>query len=224
VGTKYSEGVPADPGYSIHESVFSIAECHHLIAALSADSFPRTRAGARHLMSHPAVRAIASDPRLTRIARATPFRATLFDKTPATNWLIPWHQDTALPLTARFDLAGWGPWSRKGGFDYSHAPAWALARVIALRLHLDDSRANNGPLRVIPGSHTSGVLTDEEIAARVGSTEPVECLITAGGVIAMRPLLIHASSKVLTHAPRRVLHIEYAEALELADGIRLAIT
>jgi hypothetical protein len=39
----------------------------------------------------------------------------------------------------------------------------------------------------------------------------------------MRPLLIHASSKSLSHQPRRVLHIEYADCLDIAPGIRLAI-
>jgi hypothetical protein len=39
----------------------------------------------------------------------------------------------------------------------------------------------------------------------------------------MRPLLIHASSKSLNQQPRRVLHIEYADPLELAPGIKLAV-
>jgi hypothetical protein len=39
----------------------------------------------------------------------------------------------------------------------------------------------------------------------------------------MRPLLIHASSKAETDAPRRVLHIEYAHSLDLKPGIRLAV-
>jgi hypothetical protein len=39
----------------------------------------------------------------------------------------------------------------------------------------------------------------------------------------MRPLLIHASSKARNNEPRRVLHIEYADSLDLAPGIRLAI-
>jgi ectoine hydroxylase-related dioxygenase (phytanoyl-CoA dioxygenase family) len=122
---------------------------------------------------------------------------------------------------ARFDSPEWAPWSRKARVHYAHAPAWALARVIALRLHLDDSCTDNGPLRVIPRSHTQGVLTDEQIAGRIQS--PVECLTPRCGVVAMQPLLIHSSSKLLTDAPRRVLHIEYADALELAEGIRLAV-
>jgi hypothetical protein len=43
----------------------------------------------------------------------------------------------------------------------------------------------------------------------------------------MRPLLIHSSSKVQNAAPRRVLHIEYCDSLDLSfdvnHGIRLAI-
>jgi ectoine hydroxylase-related dioxygenase (phytanoyl-CoA dioxygenase family) len=156
-------------------------------------------------------------------AEAVPFRATLFTKTSATNWLIAWHQDTALPLTARFDSPGWGPWARKERIDYCHAPSWALSRIVALRLHLDASEHRNGPLRVVPRSHRYGVLTDEQVRGHVATNPQAECLAPRGGVLAMRPLLIHASSKVQTAAPRRVLHIEYAASLDLAPGIQLAV-
>ena len=68
-----------------------------------------------------------------------PFRATLFDKSPKSNWLVVWHQDTALTICERIDAAGWGPWSTKAGVLYAHAPAAALERVVALRVCLDDS-------------------------------------------------------------------------------------
>ena len=51
---------------------------------------------------------------------------------------------------------------------------------------------------------------------------PVECLVESGGVLAMRPLLVHASSKSTGDAPRRVLHIEYAASPTLGDGLELA--
>jgi hypothetical protein len=41
--------------------------------------------------------------------------------------------------------------------------------------------------------------------------------------VAMRPLVIHASSKSLVDAPRRVLHIEYAATSMFPDGHKLAI-
>ena len=136
---------------------------------------------------------------------------------------MAWHQDTALPLACRFEAAGWGPWSEKAGVLYAHAPAWALSRIVALRVHLDASARENGPLRVVPGSHEAGVLTDKEVFAYVRDHSQVECLAQRGGVLAMRPLLIHSSSKARASAPRRVLHIEYADSLDLEPGIRLAV-
>jgi ectoine hydroxylase-related dioxygenase (phytanoyl-CoA dioxygenase family) len=156
-----------DPGYSIVPNVLIDAECDGLITALSG--MQRGRAGVRHLMGNSAVAALAADPRVLAIARpllgayAVPFWATLFEKSGKANWLVAWHQDTALPLTSQFDDAGWGPWSEKAGVIYAHAPAWALSRVLALRIHLDPSTNENGPLRVIPGSHAAGVLTDSQV-------------------------------------------------------------
>ena len=50
----------------------------------------------------------------------------------------------------------------------------------------------------------------------------VECAVPRGGVLAMKPLLIHSSLKAITTAPRCVLHIEYADSICLADDICLA--
>jgi len=180
-------------------------------------------------MKLPAVFEIASSSQLLEIAReilggnVIPFRATLFDKSPKANWLVVWHQDTALPLRERRETPGWGPWSVKEGVNYAHAPASALEQVVALRLHLNDSTSENGPLRVLPRTHTLGVLTDDQIRNLAGRVEQVECLVPRGGVLAMRPLIVHASSKSATEAPRRVLHLEYARVHALSDGLELAI-
>jgi ectoine hydroxylase-related dioxygenase (phytanoyl-CoA dioxygenase family) len=218
-----------DSGFAIEEHVFSERECDRLTSALSRAAVPRSRASARHLMSNPDVASIAADSRLVEMAslwlgaNALPFRATLFEKSNQANWLIPWHQDTALPLEAAFDEPGWGPWSEKAKVRYAHAPAWALCRIIALRVHLDASTMENGPLRVIPESHHSGVLADEAALDYLKHHEPVECLVRRGGVLAMRPLLLHSSSKARSEDPRRVLHIEYAESMDLGPRIRLTV-
>ena len=214
-------------GFDIRRAVLQQAEYGALAGLL--DSEQRSRAGVRHLLSVDAVRHIANDPRLLSIAAnvigisAIPFKATLFDKSPAANWLVVWHQDTALPMRERITAPGWGPWSTKGGVLYAHAPAWALEQVVALRVSLDDSTATNGPLRVLPGTHTSGVLTDDEIAGLAKGALAVDCVVPRGGVVAMRPLTIHASSNSTDAAPRRVLHIEYARALDLAGNAVLAL-
>jgi hypothetical protein len=51
----------------------------------------------------------------------------------------------------------------QGGVLHAIAPASALGQVIALRVHLDDSTAENGPLRVLPGTRVHGVLSRQQI-------------------------------------------------------------
>lgn len=92
----------------------------------------------------------------------------------------------------------------KDGVIYAHAPASALRLVVALRVHLDHCTEHNGPLRVLPGTHAEGVLTDDAIEKFAARIAPVDCLVPQGGVLAMRPLLIHASSKSQAEVPRRV--------------------
>lgn len=219
----------SEPGYSIFEQVFERPEMVRTLLALGQAAIRRTKAGARHILSVPVVRSLATDARMIQIAsgfvgpKPLPFRATLFDKSQASNWLVVWHQDTALPLRGRADSPEWGPWSVKAGVLYAHAPASALATMIALRVHLDDSTFTNGPLRVLPRSHSRGVLSDVEIEHLVADVEPVDCVAPAGGVVAMRPLTVHASSKTRDDRPRRVLHIEYARDASLAPGIELAV-
>ena len=216
-------------GFSIIPWVFTATESKNLAKTISDSSLPRGRAGIRHALANPEVAAIASSPQLAEIVsailggKATPFRATFFDKSPTSNWLVAWHQDTALPLRTKHDLPGWGPWSMKDGIAYAHAPTSALTKVVALRVHLDDSTEMNGPLRVLPGTHDRGVLSDDEVHDLCLRMPPVDCLVPRGGVLAMRPLLIHSSSKSRDENSRRVLHIEYAASLLVSPGIELAI-
>jgi Phytanoyl-CoA dioxygenase (PhyH) len=218
----------SDSGCQLAGSVLSATECDSITRLLPAAA-KSARAGTRHLMSNQAVKELANDRRLLGIAQealrgtAVPFRATLFAKSSAANWLIPWHQDTALPLATTFRDSEWASWSEKSGVHYAHAPAWALSRVVALRIHLDASTSENGPLRVVPGSQLAGVLTDEGVHDYVKSHDQTTCFVPRGGILAMRPLLIHASSKAEMDSPRRVLHLEYADALDLKPGIRLAV-
>jgi ectoine hydroxylase-related dioxygenase (phytanoyl-CoA dioxygenase family) len=216
-------------GFTIIPQVLSAAETTGMLEAMDRFMTARSRAGRRHTLSLPAVASMAHDTRLLTIAASVlgtsvfPFRATLFDKSPKANWLVVWHQDTALPLRAKRELPGWGPWSIKEGVIYAHAPADALEQVLALRLHLDDSIEQNGPLRVLPGTHRLGVLNDEDIHQLALERAAIECLVPRGGVLAMRPLLVHSSSKSISQFSRRVLHVEYAACKDLAPGMELAV-
>jgi ectoine hydroxylase-related dioxygenase (phytanoyl-CoA dioxygenase family) len=215
-------------GFAIVD-VFDEREIDSLFNILKRTHVAHSRAGVRHLLADAAVRSFAAEERLTRIASevltadAIPFRATLFDKSQDANWQVTWHQDTALPLREKKETAGWGPWSVKEGIHYAHATTQALQQVIALRIHLDPSTESNGPLKVIPETHRLGVISDEEVSRIASQRSGVECLAKKGSVLAMRPLLIHSSSKSKDKSPRRVLHIEYASNLSIADGLTLAM-
>lgn len=102
-------------GFQIYKDLLSPDECDSLVRDISGSIVDRGRAGARHLMAIPQISQLANDRRLIEIARletgnrAIPFRATLFEKSGKANWLVVWHQDTALPLKNRFEAEGWGP-------------------------------------------------------------------------------------------------------------------
>lgn len=74
----------------------------------------------------------------------------------------------------------------------------------------DAAKADNGPLRVLPGSHQSGRLTAAQIADCRAQIAEVVCPVPLGGALLMRPLLLHASSPALLPARRCVVHLEFA--------------
>jgi ectoine hydroxylase-related dioxygenase (phytanoyl-CoA dioxygenase family) len=219
----------SDAGYAIVDRVLDRREMEALGHAFDAADVCRTKAGVRHALRIPEVRALAGHPALIALAatfiggQPIPFKATLFDKSATSNWLVGWHQDTALPVARRVGDSTWGPWSVKGGVLHAIAPASALSAIIALRVHLDDSTPANGPLRLLPNSHTHGVLAHDQIQKLAEVVPPVVCVASAGGVVAMRPLVVHASSKATDTQLRRVLHIEYAASVQLGPDVRLAV-
>jgi Phytanoyl-CoA dioxygenase (PhyH) len=216
-------------GFAIQHDVLPADWMNEILDQDIRRSPMRSRAGLRHAMLFGSGRYIARCVPVKRLAcevlgpRAFPFRATIFDKSPDANWLVVWHQDTAFPLRQRIEAPGWGPWSTKQGIPYAHAPADVLDQILALRVHLDDSPADNGPLRVLPGTQSLSVLSDDRIHELLNQIAAVDCVVPKGGVTAMRPLLVHASSKSRTEAPRRVLHIEYAASDSIASPLELEI-
>lgn len=136
-------------------------------------------------------------------------RGILFDKTPDANWKVPWHQDLTIAVTAKLQVPGFGPWSKKAGVLHVQPPAFVLENMLAVRIHLDDCGEANGAVRVIPGSHLQGRLTTEHVV-RMSATPGVSCVVAAGGVVLMRPLMLHAPSACQSPRHRRVVHLEFA--------------
>jgi len=211
-------------GFAVIEGVLTTGEVAGLVRLL-----PDEVAGRRHLLGRiPAVRALAGGPPLEHLLAALgcgpvrPVRAVFFDKNPTHNWKVPWHQDLTIAVREQRESAGFGPWSVKDGVPHVQPPVELLARMVTLRVHLDDCDADNGALRVRPGSHRHGRISAEELS-RWEQAGEFTCTVRAGGVVAMRPLLLPASSPARNPRHRRVIHLEFSpdrlpEPLKWFDG------
>jgi hypothetical protein len=200
-----------DDGFAIAPGIVKEAERRLLLDALG----DQLGAGARGALAVPAVWAFARSEAMESLvsehlsARPVPVRAIFFDKSTASNWLVPWHQDLIIAVASKGEAPGFGPWSMKDGIPHVQPPDELLKQMIAVRLHLDDCDASNGALRVIPGSHRCGRLNPDQISTARALCAEVLCEASAGDVLLMRPLLLHASSKSVSDRRRRILHIEY---------------
>jgi ectoine hydroxylase-related dioxygenase (phytanoyl-CoA dioxygenase family) len=219
-------------GFALVENALLQVELAVAIEALDAAGSAKGRAGRRNVTDEiPELRGIACSPRIHAIAQevlgegAFVVRVLLFDKTPGANWAVGWHQDSAIAVREKVEAPGFFGWSVKAGVPHVHPPAEILERMVTLRVHLDDCGEDNGPLRVIPGSHRNGRLSDDVITEQLTTRETI-CPLRAGGVLVMRPLILHASSPALAPKHRRVLHLEFAvdalpHGLEWYERVRL---
>jgi Phytanoyl-CoA dioxygenase (PhyH) len=153
---------------------------------------------------------------------ARPVRVLAFDKTPRNNWNLGWHQDRVIAVKNRVEVAGFENWTIKNGVRHVQPPAEFMAQLFTLRLHLDDCDAENGALKVIPGSHRLGKLLDVQVQKLAETSEWKYCGTKTGEVVAMKTLAIHSSSPSQNPSHHRVLHVDYCEA-ELPEGLEWAL-
>lgn len=141
---------------------------------------------------------------------ARPVRVILFDKTPETNWSVAWHQDRTIAVRERREVEGFGPWSVKDGIVHVEPPIEILDGMVTLRLYLDDCGDDNGPLKVVLGSHQLGVIPAGR-ATGLAEVLPVQvCTAKAGDVWACATPILHASEPASDPGHRRVLQVDYA--------------
>lgn len=202
-------------GFAVVSNVLDETATDALRAALENTAGVR-RGGVRNLLERKEIWMLAASDAVRRLVKpilgadAFAVRGILFDKTPDANWLVPWHQDLTIAVRDRRDVRGFGAWSQKAGVPHVQPPVAVLETMLTIRLHLDDCGVDNGPLRVLPGSHQSGRLTAAQIADCRAQIAEVVCPVPLGGALLMRPLLLHASSPALLPARRRVVHLEFA--------------
>ncbi|MEQ9609114.1 MAG: phytanoyl-CoA dioxygenase family protein [Kiloniellaceae bacterium] len=136
------------------------------------------------LLGQPAVRDLVAEAVGTPEAPgAKVVRGVAFDQQGHASWFVPWHQ---------------------AGRD-----AEAAQRLI-LRWHLDLIGPADGGLRVLPGSHVKGRLSAEAIDRLAAETPSIELAVSAGTVLALRPLVVQGARRRTTRGHRRILQVELA--------------
>jgi hypothetical protein len=142
-------------------------------------------------------------------------RGLYFDKPPERTWTLPWHKDLTIAVRDnRLPSTRFTKPTVKAGVPHVEAPRELLEAMLTLRIHLDDVTEENGPLRVIPGSHWEG----KQVTLSPAHEQSI--LARRGDVLVIRPLVAHSSaaSQPGTLLHRRILHLEFAGWHKLPDG------
>lgn len=201
-------------GFTMLRQVLADDECQRFIKPLQQDAL----VGDRDMLHRHGLEALAMllRERVFRRCGLPPtlvaVQCTLFEKSADRNWLVALHQDRSIPVAGNVDEASLSGWSLKDGVQFVHAPAQVLHELVAVRLHLDPCRAEDGPLNVVPGSHRHGVLSPADALALRETLGCEPCVANRGDVLVMRPALLHASSKSHGTSRRRVLHFLFGPA------------
>ena len=208
-------------GFVLVPNVLSATERDD-VAARTRSSMTE-RVGARSMLRHDWCALLARSLRLNRLPTGLvpsawkAVQCTYFEKSAKHNWLVAVHQDLSIPVAEKVAHPDLRVWSFKEGVHFVQPPVSVLERLVAVRLHLDACAAGDGPLRIVPASHFSGIIPlDAAVAARA---REVVCVAERGSALVMRPLALHASSKSAGSGLRRVLHFLFGPP-ELPFGLR----
>jgi hypothetical protein len=237
VNTNYSKALLTQ-GFAVINDVYSAEELGQIISMIDAadqsgDTFRKTDdlfAVRQFLKEMPGVLPIILNKGLKDllgfIFGESYFvsKSIYFDKPEKSNWFVAWHRDLTISVNTKVLLPGFTNWTRKHNQFAVQPPFFILKENFTIRIHLDDTDKGNGALRVVAGSHVANDLTVGNFS---GKTEVI-CNVKAGGVMIMRPLLMHASNRTVNNKRRRVIHIEFSNAIlpseiEWSEKITIAL-
>lgn len=209
-------------GFQLFKDLYTPTEVLELTSFLEKQDLGKAFGLRRILRRYPQLATLVITPKLTRLIqhirpKAQVIRSIYFDKPPQANWIVNWHQDLTINLKEKKTLPEFKNWRVLPTRVVTQPPVEILEDMFTLRIHLDDCTEQNGALRVIPRSHRKGIVDVRNGLDHRFGREFV-CEVPKGGVLLMRPLLLHSSRRTENLASRRVIHIEFSDYL-LPDGL-----
>lgn len=212
-----------DNGFAVINNIFSEEEIKNISEVIlnidtSKDTFRKSEdlfAIRQFLKEIPEVKDLIFNENLRTIIREIfgenyfVIKSIYFDKPEKSNWYVAYHQDLTISVDKKLQLENFGPWTTKLNQFAVQPPLDILENIFTIRIHLDDTDENNGALKVIPKSHAKGIYRPETIDWTL-ETETM-CSIEKGGIMLMKPLLLHGSNRTTNGKKRRVIHIEFSD-------------
>jgi ectoine hydroxylase-related dioxygenase (phytanoyl-CoA dioxygenase family) len=228
---QFSKTEVLEKGFTVINDIFSDQEIENIAALIqnidsSNDTFRRSQdlfAIRQFLKEIPEVTNFIFNDRIKTIIKEIfgekyfSVKSIYFDKPEKSNWYVAYHQDLTISVDRKIDMPNFGPWTTKQNQFAVQPPLNILENVYTIRIHLDDTDEDNGALKIVPKSHAKGIYRPETIDWKVESEEI--CKVEKGGVMIMKPLLLHGSNRTTNGKKRRVIHIEFSD-MELPQELQ----
>jgi ectoine hydroxylase-related dioxygenase (phytanoyl-CoA dioxygenase family) len=219
----------ANNGFTIIENIYSQDDVKQIIVAIEkADSSRETFRKSTELFAIrqflkeiPGIKSLIFNDNLKGLIRNFfgenyfVVKSIYFDKPETSNWYVSYHQDLTISVDKKVEMVGFGSWTNKQNQFAVQPPVDILRNIFTLRIHLDNTNEDNGALKVIRGSHLQDIRRPETITS---SEDHFTCNVPEGGVMIMKPLLLHSSGRTVNNKKRRVIHIEFSN-LELPGNL-----
>lgn len=209
-------------GFTIIDNIYSAQEIEQILEAINnADTIKETFRKSRDLFAIrqflkeiPSVVELVFNDKIKAVTsnffgeNYFVVKSIYFDKPEASNWYVSYHQDLTISVDKKVDLANFGSWTTKHNQFSVQPPLNILKNIFTIRIHLDDTDENNGALKVIPKSHLKEIYRPETIDWT--TEKEATCSVLKGGIMIMKPLLLHSSGRTNNNKKRRVIHIEFS--------------
>jgi ectoine hydroxylase-related dioxygenase (phytanoyl-CoA dioxygenase family) len=213
-----------EDGFSIVDRIYSSQEVDQILLVI--DQVDTSKSTFRKTKDLFAIRQFLKEiPRIKQLIFTTTLKELLsnlfgeaffvvksiyFDKPENSNWFVSYHQDLTISVDKKINIDGFGPWTTKQNQFSTQPPLAILEDNFTIRIHLDTTNSENGALKVVPGSHLKAIYRPETIDWEI-ETERI-CDVPKGGVMILKPLLLHSSSRSTNNGKRRVIHIEFSRS------------
>lgn len=209
-------------GYSILENIYIEEETNQILQFISDKELDKQFGVRYFLMNNEELAPLIFTSKLkSLIQKISPnafvVKSIYFDKPPNANWIVNWHQDITINVTGESDNPEYTKWRKTKKRTAVRSPSDILEKMFTIRIHLDDCSEKNGALRIIPKSHLQGVIQMKNITTAIKATEKI-CKVKKGGILLMKPMVLHSSKRVENEMNRRIIHIEFSSN-ELAEGV-----